>query len=78
MRRPLIEDQFADECSGVAVHGVGLEAPVPQRFRPETSMVALAAPPHGSVLDYPSRLSVYRRYFVTWLFKVVSSSIRRI
>jgi hypothetical protein len=32
----------------------------------------------GSVLDNPSRLNIYRRYFVTWLFKVVSSSIRRI
>ena len=62
MRRRLIEDQFADECSGVAVHGSagveddevdaeygfgeftevcrrglgsGLEAPAPQRFRPD-------------------------------------------
>ena len=32
-----------------------LEAPVPQRFIPQ----------HGSVLDNPSRLQEYRRYFVT-------------
>jgi hypothetical protein len=65
MRLRLIEDPCADECSGVAVHGVGLKAPAPQRFRPETSMVAPGAPPRGAVLDYPSRLFVYRRYFVT-------------
>ena len=56
--------EFTDGVVGEA-SAEGWKHPRPNDLDRRPSMVAQGAPPRGSVLDYPSRLSVYRRYFVT-------------
>ena len=58
---------FCEFTDGVVGQGSadGWKHPRPNDLDRRPSMVAQGAPPHGSVLDFPSRLSVYRRYFVT-------------
>ncbi len=58
MRRRLIEDQVAQYGVFPRVVGPrgGWKRPRPNDLDRRPSMVAPGAPPHGSVLDYPSRL----------------------